>query len=205
MKLVFIDTEFTSLHAFTTLVSVGMVGLDGREHYVSLNDYDRDQVTPWVKDNVLSKIDPSKSVSTVEALNLTKSFLESYAAGEKISFVTPGKCSDLTLVFQIWHAEFPERKYFHFLDCLPSYLSHREHLDLDTLFFAAGLDPNLERESYISAPNRAEKHHALYDAKVVRLCFLKMLKEGLLPSISARLRQDPDLSAKLQDYFAELE
>lgn len=204
MKLVFIDTEFTSLHAFTTLVSVGMVGLDGREHYVSLNDYDRDQVTPWVRDNVLSQIDPFKSVSSLEALKLTKSFLESYGAGEKISFVTPGKCSDLALVFQLWHAEFSERKYFHFLDCLPSYLTQREHFDLDTLFFAAGLDPNLERESYISAPNRSEKHLALYDAKVVRLCFLKMLKDGLLPSISTRLKQDPELSAKLEGYFTEL-
>lgn len=204
MKIVFIDTEFTSLHAFATLVSAGMVTMDGREHYVSLNDYDRDQITPWVRDNVLSKIDESKSVSTLEALNQTRAFLESYGKGEKISFITPGKCADLTLVFQLWHAQYPERKYFHFSDCLPNYLCHREHIDLDTLFFAAGLDPDVEREDYVSAKTPEQKHNALFDAQVVRLCFLKMIRDGLLPKITARLHKDPEFIKNSQLYFQEL-
>ena len=57
MKLVFFDTEYTGGHAFTTLVSVGLVRLDGRELYLTLSDYARGQVTNWLRENVLSLID----------------------------------------------------------------------------------------------------------------------------------------------------
>ena len=50
------DTEFTGEHAFTTLVSIGLVTLDGEELYITLNDYDKDQVTDWLKENVLKYI-----------------------------------------------------------------------------------------------------------------------------------------------------
>jgi hypothetical protein len=38
-KLVFLDTEFTGLHASTTLISVGMDTLEGEEFQLCLNDY----------------------------------------------------------------------------------------------------------------------------------------------------------------------
>lgn len=40
-KLVFVDAEFTCLHAGTTLVSIALVSLDGRELYIAVDDYDK--------------------------------------------------------------------------------------------------------------------------------------------------------------------
>ena len=42
-KIIFIDTEFTGEHAYTTLVSLGITTLEGDEFYVTLNDYDKNQ------------------------------------------------------------------------------------------------------------------------------------------------------------------
>tara|TARA_A100001011_G_C13721134_1_gene599667 strand:+ start:390 stop:572 length:183 start_codon:yes stop_codon:yes gene_type:complete len=48
MKYVFIDAEFTGEHAKTTLVSLGLVSFSGKELYLTLNDFDLDQVTDWL-------------------------------------------------------------------------------------------------------------------------------------------------------------
>ena len=63
MKTIFVDTEFTGEHSKTTLVSAGFVTLDNKKLYITLNDYKKDQVTPWLKHNVLSKIDQKKSIN----------------------------------------------------------------------------------------------------------------------------------------------
>ena len=49
MKIIFADTEFTGEHSKTTLVSAGFVTLDNKKLYITLNDYNKDQVTPWLK------------------------------------------------------------------------------------------------------------------------------------------------------------
>ena len=53
LKIVFADTEFTGEHSKTTLVSVGFVTLDNKKLYITLNDFNKGQVTPWLKKNVL--------------------------------------------------------------------------------------------------------------------------------------------------------
>ena len=63
MKIIFADTEFTGEHSKTNLVSAGFVTLDNKKLYVTLNDYKTDQVTQWLKQNVLSKIDKKKSIN----------------------------------------------------------------------------------------------------------------------------------------------
>ena len=40
---------------------------------------------------------------------------------------------------QIYHQGFPNLKYFHDLHCLPDYLNHSEHFDLNTIFYLAGI------------------------------------------------------------------
>ena len=49
------------------LISIGIVTLEGESLYITLNDYDRDEVTDWVRENVLSWIDETQSVSSREA------------------------------------------------------------------------------------------------------------------------------------------
>ena len=39
----FFDTEFTGLHAGTTLVSIGIVAENGKKFYAEFSDYDESQ------------------------------------------------------------------------------------------------------------------------------------------------------------------
>ena len=61
-KIIFIDTEFTGEKQNTTLISIGIVTLDKKKLYITLSDYDKNQITPWVRKNVLSKIDEKNSI-----------------------------------------------------------------------------------------------------------------------------------------------
>lgn len=177
MKLVFLDTEYTGEHAYATLVSLGLATLEGESLYLTLNDYDQDQVTDWLRDNVLNLIDESQNISSFAAYQKVSQWLEAYSAGDQIHLVSAGLGSDLLLLFELWRFARPELKYFHALHCLPAYLNHAKHFDLNTLFFVAGVNPDINRESFINYSLQGERHHALYDAQVVRECFLKLIKQ----------------------------
>src|ERR1035437_849187 len=49
----FFDTEFMEDGEVIELLSIGIVGDDGREYYAESNDADRSHAIPWVKTNVL--------------------------------------------------------------------------------------------------------------------------------------------------------
>jgi len=184
LKFAFLDCEFTGEHAFTTLVSLGIVGSGEEELYLTFDDYEKDQVTPWLEKNVLTYIDSSTCVSKREGFQILKKWLEEYSQGNPVSLITVGKTSDLTLLFELWHYEFPMRKYFHALHCLPKYLNHSSHFDLPTMFYLAGLDPEMNRENFVKELQLSGKRHdALYDAKVVKACFNKIYNANNFPRI----------------------
>jgi len=175
-RFAFIDAEYTGEHARTTLVSLAVVGEDGSSIEVVFDDFDRDQVTPWLRENVLDHLDMSKAVSKREGWERLVAWFDAYRAGNDVSLVSVGKTHDLTLLFELWHFACPERKYFHNLHCLPDWLNHAAHYDLPTVFFMRGLDPGLERTKFLgdNAP-QGRRHDALFDARVARSCFEKCM------------------------------
>lgn len=54
--MIFFDTEFTGLHAGTTLVSIGCVTENGKKFYAELTDYDESQCDEWIEKNVLGNL-----------------------------------------------------------------------------------------------------------------------------------------------------
>lgn len=174
MKTVFLDTEFTGEHQHTTLVSLGLVTLEGASLYVILNDYDRAQVTPWLRENVLAHIDPAEAVSSTEAYRIVSDWLSAYAGRDRIRLVSAGLGLDITLLFQLWAYANPTGD-FHWLHCLPPSLNHSGHVDLNTLFSIAGLDPQRMREEFAPMSAGGRRHDALSDAQVVRNCYLKLI------------------------------
>jgi hypothetical protein len=186
-QLVFIDAEYTGEHAHTTLVSLGLVAMDGRELYLTLNDYDRDQVTDWLKANVLSMIDPETTVDSVTAFRLLDGWLKEVAGGGRICLVSAGLGSDLLLLFELYRHSRPDLKYFHALHCLPDFLNHVEHFDLNTLFFAAGEDAASDRDAFLSNAIAGHRHNALHDAHLAKGCFVKLVKSGALSRFEALL------------------
>jgi hypothetical protein len=189
MKLVCLDTEFTSLHAYATLISVGLVTWEGEELYVCVDDYARDQVTPWIEENVLTEISPQECVSSAQACQRVEAFLSRYAGNERIALLSAGKMTDHLLLFQLWHTQHPQDKYFHFSK-LPYYLYHNIHLDLHTLFVCAGYDPEKIEDRAVFAHYDAPgvRHNALHDARVVRACVQRLIAEGKLPELAKALK-----------------
>ena len=47
--------------------------------------------------------------------------------------------------------------------------------DLCTLFKTKGIDPDINREEFAGMTEGAEKHNALWDAKVIKACVEKLL------------------------------
>jgi hypothetical protein len=184
MKLAFVDTEFTGEHAKATLVSLGIVGMGDEHLSLTFNDYDRDQVTPWLQSNVLDLIDAKKSVSQREGFQIVSAWFDKYSSGERVALVSAGKLLDLMLLWELWHFGKPDWKYFHHLHGLPEYFNHAGHLDLPTVFYLAGLDPNLDREAFTGHSVQGRRHEALYDAKLVRECFKKVVNQGNFPHLA---------------------
>lgn len=54
----FFDTEFIEDGVTIDLVSIGVVGEDGREYYAVSTQFDPDRAGPWVRANVLAKLPP---------------------------------------------------------------------------------------------------------------------------------------------------
>ena len=177
MKFIFLDTEFTGEHGKTTLVSLGMVTMDNQSLEINFNDYNKKQVTTWLKKNVLSDLKEKPAYSSKLAFIKISKFLESYSSGDKIILVTAGKSLDLSLLFDLYkYSKKKSRRHVHWLHDLPDYLSHSDHLDLNTMFFIAGLN-NINREKFANLKIKINKHNALHDAIVVKKCFIKLLNK----------------------------
>ena len=174
-RIVFVDCEYTGEHAATTLVSVGLVTLTGNELYLTLNDYDRSQVTDWLRLNVLFEIDEAQSVSSADAFEQIKKFLDDYTGTQPLYVVSAGLTQDVILLLELFKYGRKSGTFFHALHDTPNYLQHFAFIDLNTLFRSAGVAPMSTRENFVGLENQVRRHNALDDARVVRACFLKLM------------------------------
>ncbi len=187
-KIVFLDTEFTGEHAYATLVSLGLVTMDGQELYITLNDYSRAQVTDWLAENVLVDIDPATTVSSKDAYKMLHSFLSEYSQDHPLYIVSCGLLQDYLLLLELYKHATPGREYFHALHCLPPYLNHHAAIDLNTLFRVCGIDPDLDRAKFAGISKKVRRHNALDDALVVRGCFLRLMNEEPVQTLLRGMR-----------------
>lgn len=188
---IFFDTEFTGLHQNTTLISIGLVAENGREFYAEFIDYDKDQINDWLQENVINKliygIDKliyksdenwaytdgaytsrlgDKKYIAQELEQWFNSFVELKGI-DKIEMWSDCLAYDWVLFCQLWGYAFniPGMIYY-----IP--------FDLSTLFKIKGIDPDINREEFLGQDWVVEgsKHNSLYDAKVIKGCYEKVLK-----------------------------
>ena len=171
---VFFDSEFTGLHQNTTLISIGLVSECGKTFYAEFNDYDSSQVDDWLRKNVIEKL----------RYNGTSQFL--YNVDGNIFY--KGASENIKEKLVIWLAKFENVEMWS--DCL-SYdwvlfcqlFGHAFNIpnnvyyipfDICTLFRAEGIDPDISREGYSELKDTADKHNALWDARVITECYFKL-------------------------------
>lgn len=188
MTKVFFDTEFTGLHQYTTLISIGLISECGKTFYAEFNDYDRTQIDEWLQNNVINNLkfkEPKQGegeyyVATRSEENkvpndLYKSFsielrdetsvikhqlLQWLEQFEQVEIWSDCLSYDWVLFNQIFGHAFniPKNVYY-----IP--------FDICTLFKIKGIDPDINREEFANMKDGSQKHNALWDAKVIKRCF----------------------------------
>jgi len=161
---IFFDTEFTGLHQNTTLISIGMIAEDGRELYCELNDYDKTQIDEWLKDNVIANLHNTNQINTEQLRKAIEGFIEPY---ENVEIWSDCLSYDWILFNQIWGHAFNIPKAIYYIP-----------FDICTLFKIKGIDPDVSREEFAEMTKGSQKHNALWDAKVIRECYLKAIQFG---------------------------
>jgi hypothetical protein len=182
---IFFDTEFTGLHQNTSLISIGLITEHGETFYAECGDFDHLQVDDWIKKNVISNLkfyrkgcrewcscdtqDFRRNDSKTEAFG-HKGFIAERLAGwlsgyDKVEMWSDCLSYDWVLFNQLWGHAFniPKNVYY-----IP--------FDLSTLFKIKGIDPDISREEFAGMTEGAEKHNALWDARVIKACYKKLMQ-----------------------------
>lgn len=167
---VFFDTEFTGLHQNTTLISIGLIAENGNTFYAEFTDYDRTQVDSWIEENVISNLYlPYESKGSYEEFTIRgskkwiKIFLYEWLSQfDTVEIWSDCLAYDWVLFNEIFGHAFniPKNVYY-----IP--------FDICTLFKIKGVDPDISREEFSGMDG--EKHNALYDAKVIKACYEKLM------------------------------
>ena len=177
---VYFDTEFTGLHAKTTLISIGLISDCGKTFYAELNDFDKSQLDNWLKENVISNL----SMQTSRA-GITRFYKD------KKETVFFGDTDQLKEALTEWMSQFGYVEIWS--DCLSydwvlfnNIFGHAFSIpknvyyipfDICTLFKIKGIDPDISREEFAEIKKEdIQKHNALYDAVVIKKCFEKLDK-----------------------------
>jgi hypothetical protein len=178
-KRLFFDTEFTGLHQETTLISIGIVSEENQRFYAEFTDYDENQVDDWVESNVIQRLqfqgEADNYFKKVNDLHWQVKGDTEWVKSHLIDFLDPfdaveiwsdNLAYDWVLFCQIFGHAFniPKQVYY-----IP--------FDLATLLYTKGIDPDVKREDfvkeYLDKGKVSNKHNALWDAELVKLCFEK--------------------------------
>jgi hypothetical protein len=216
MTKLFFDTEFTGLHKNTTLISIGIVSECGKSFYAELNDYDKDQIDDWIKNNVIKNLIIKKSnIRDIENIKykgdvdgLKKELEKWLKQFKKVEFWSDCLSYDWVLFNQIWGHAFNIPKNIYYIP-----------FDISTLFKFRKIDPDISREEYIENKiddvlkyekwGNKPKHNALWDAYIIRECYNKLMGDDILMKFSEKLKSnmkniDPDVNNIVNKNFWNL-
>lgn len=190
---IFFDTEFTGLHKDTTLISLGLVSEDNKTFYAELNDYDKTQVNEWIKKNVINNLKfkpPQDGEHEHNIMQRHESNLIGNPINKGYNMEIRGSVKEVSEALNEWISQFDDIKIWS--DCLAydwvlfnDLFGHAFNIpkniyyipfDICTLFEVKGIDADISREQFIGNSICGDKHNALYDAKVIKACYDKLIK-----------------------------
>jgi hypothetical protein len=194
---VFFDSEFTGLHQGTTLISIGLVSECGKTFYAELTDYDKSQIDEWLQTNVINNLLMTKPKEGEDNYYVaTRHYDNPIGFDLYKSYSVQLMCDmeSLKTNLTIWLHQFESVEIWS--DCL-SYdwvlfnqiFGHAFNIpknvyyipfDLSTLFKIKGIDPDISREKFGCGEVYSEmpKHNALWDARVIKMCYDKLMNEN---------------------------
>jgi len=176
---IFFDTEFTGLHKDTTLISIGCIVEDEKTFYAECLDYDKTQIDDWLQENIINNLKFNNVEIQKETLG---------------SFEMCGNVSNIAEELKKWLAKYSNCEMWS--DCLAYDWVLFNHLyghafdipknvyyipfDICTLFKVKNIDPDINREEFVKElilnKDNIQKHNALWDAEVIKMCYEKLMK-----------------------------
>lgn len=189
---VFLDTEFTGLHQNTTLISIGLISEDEKTFYAELSDYDENQIDDWLRKNVIKNLrfsPPPKGQDEYYIASRTKGNPVGKNLYSSYSIDLRGDSQNVMIELNTWLNQFDDVEIWS--DCLAydwvlfnQLWGHAFKIpkkvyyipfDICTFFKLQNIDPDINREEFANIKNRFKKHNALWDAKVIRECYNKLV------------------------------
>ena len=188
---IFFDTEFTGLHKNTTLISIGLVSECGKTFYAEFNDYDKNQIDEWLQNNVINNLKFKEPKNGEDEYYVATRSEENKVPNDLYSSFSVELRDETSVIkHQLiqWLEQFGEVEIWS--DCL-SYdwvlfnqiFGHAFNIpknvyyipfDICTLFYANGIDADISREEFAEMSDGSQKHNALWDAKVIKMCYEKL-------------------------------
>jgi len=176
---IYFDLEFTGLHQNTTPISIGLISDDNKSFYAEFTDYDVSQVDEWIQTNVIENLlmnDITEQSYSKKIINSNSNYIKGNSSFvkqkleewlsqfDKIEMWSDCLSYDWVLFSQIWGHAFNIPKNIYYIP-----------FDICVLFKIKGIDPDISREDYVNVINKDAKHNSLFDAKVIKLCYEKLM------------------------------
>ena len=175
----FLDTEFTGLHQQTSLISLAIVAETGRAFYAEFSDFKKDQLTPWLEENVLSHLTMTKQrdgyidQATENLIQVkgnhafVRSLIETFLGQfEAVGFWIDYVAFDWVLFCELWGGSMELPKHVYYIPfCFSTHLSEN------------GIDPNIDRIQLLDSAVQGQigpKHHAYWDVMLNKLVFQQL-------------------------------
>ena len=186
---IFLDTEFTGLHQYTTLISIGIISEFGDTFYAEFSDYDKNQVDNWIQENVINNlclIGKYNDPTWFHLDNLDDNIHMSVSGNIKYIKMMLDEWFDVVLDnneennIEIWSDCLSydwvlfNQLYGNALN-LPDFIYYIP-FDICTFMKLTGVDPDISREEFIGNSVEGDKHNSLYDAKVIKACYDKLIR-----------------------------
>ena len=203
MVKIFFDCEFTGLFKDNNLISIGLISNNNRTFYAEFNDYNKDQLSDWLRNNVINNLifQAPKLVSEEEhySATRTKDNLKGNDLYSSYNIEMRGDSAKIKKELLRWLNQFDEIEFV-------SDVSHYDFVLLIDLLFGNALKMpsnmcadcfninqliaehynitlkeafDLSREEIIKKNNisiEGKKHNSLYDAKVIKEIYSICLK-----------------------------
>lgn len=184
MTKLFLDTEFTGLHKDTSLVSLALVSENDVFFYAEFTDYDRSQIDKWLQDNVVDNLFLKDDELFWTGVDIDENTIKRYDSRHVLD-----NTQGVRYKFKDWLSQFDEVEIWS--DCLAYDWVLFNHIfghafklprqinyipfDICTLMKVKGIDPDINREEFARTKVEGNKHNALYDAKIIKACYERLV------------------------------
>jgi DNA polymerase III epsilon subunit-like protein len=185
---VFLDTEFTNLSRNAKLISIGLVSMSHEKEtfYAEFNDYSTHFCSDFTKENVINKLIFNDRNDIIQEDENYKVYLKSDTRVIRtrllnwLGYLHETHKKQITIVVDVGAYDwmlFAELIGTNddLSDWVPHFINYIP-IDVSTMLFVAGFDPDVKRETFLGLQPEDE-HNSLRDAKKTQMIYAMLMNK----------------------------